>query len=100
MMLLLLFALDPAALAPIDAAVEAAIKAGQAPGAVVVVLHRGEVVYRKAFGTRATDEPMTVDTVFDMASLTKPVATAASVMKLIEAGKLKLDDPVSKHVPG
>ncbi|MGL4549741.1 MAG: serine hydrolase domain-containing protein [Gemmataceae bacterium] len=100
MTLLLLFALDPAGLTAIDAAVEKAIKDGQAPGAVVVVLHRGEVVYRKAFGVRVKGEPMTADTVFDLASLTKPVATAASVMKLIDAGKLRLDDPVSKHVPG
>lgn len=95
--LLLLFALD---FSSVDAAVESAIEKGQAPGAVVLILHRGEAVHRKAFGTRAPGEPMTPDTVFDMASLTKPVATAASVMKLIEAGKLRADDPVSKHVAG
>jgi CubicO group peptidase (beta-lactamase class C family) len=86
-LLLLLFALDKAELARIDDTVKAAIKSGQAPGAVVVVWHHGKVVYRKAFGTRAPDESMTVDTIFDLASLTKPVATAAAMMKLIEAGK-------------
>lgn len=99
-LLLLLFALDKAELARIDDTVKAAIKSGQAPGAVVVVWHHGKVVYRKAFGTRAPDEPMTVDTIFDLASLTKPVATAAAMMKLIEAGKVRLNDPVSKYIIG
>src|SRR5687767_1858591 len=73
--------------------VEAAIDRGELPGAVVAVLHNGETVYREAIGRRAvkpTPEPMTADTVFDMASLTKPIATATSVMVLIEQGKLKL----------
>ncbi|MBX9582721.1 MAG: beta-lactamase family protein [Gemmataceae bacterium] len=86
----------------IDAAVEAALARGDCPGAVVVVVRRDEVVYRKALGHRAvTPEtvPMTADTVFDLASLTKPVATGTAVMHLIERGKLKLDDPVAKHWP-
>jgi CubicO group peptidase (beta-lactamase class C family) len=96
----ILCAIDPSRLGAIDRAVEAAIKEGQAPGAVVVIVRDGKVEYRKAFGNRAKDEPMTVDTVFDLASLTKPVATAACVMKLVEKEKLKLDDPVRKWVPG
>ena len=87
---------------PIDAAVEAAIARGDCPGAVVVVVHKDEVVYRKAFGQRAVQpekEPMTVGTVFDLASLTKPMATGTSVMLLVEQGKLKPDDPVAKHWP-
>jgi uncharacterized protein YbbC (DUF1343 family)/CubicO group peptidase (beta-lactamase class C family) len=88
--------------APIDAAVNDAITRGDAPGAVVLVLHRGEVVYRKAFGDRVvrpTRVPMTPDTVFDLASLTKPIATATTVMRLIEQGKLKPEEPVAKHWP-
>src|SRR5262245_56142335 len=90
-------AADFAAIRP---AVEAAIARGDCPGAVVAVLHNGETVYREAFGRRAVkpaEEPMTADTVFDMASLTKPIATATSVMVLIEQGKLKLDDKIAAH---
>ena len=60
------------------------------------------MVFRKAYGNRAVEpfaEPMTVDTVFDVASLTKPVATATSVMILIEEGKLLLSDPVVRFIP-
>ena len=66
----------------IDGAVEAAIAKGQCPGAVVVV-HRDEVVLRQAYGLRAKlpqAVPMTADTVFDMASLTKPIATATAIV--------------------
>jgi uncharacterized protein YbbC (DUF1343 family)/CubicO group peptidase (beta-lactamase class C family) len=86
----------------IDEAVEQAIARKHLPGAVVLVLHRGQVVYRKAFGQRAKEpsaETMTVDTVFDLASVTKPVATATSVMLLVEQGKLRLTDPVARHLP-
>src|SRR5690242_1623791 len=74
---------DPERLARIDAAVERAIAAKQIPGAVVLVGRDGKVAYAKAFGRRAVEpaeEPMTRETIFDMASLTKPVATASSVM--------------------
>ena len=94
--------LDKDQLAKIDTAVEAAISRGECPGAVVVVVHSDAVAYRKAFGKRAVkpDEvAMTTDTVFDMASLTKPVATGTSVMLLIQQGKLKPEDLVSKHWP-
>jgi len=97
--ILLLAAADFAAL---DAAIEKAVQRGQPPGAVVLVLHRDRVVHRKAFGLRSklpAEVPMTLDTVFDVASLTKPVATAASVLLLIERGKLKLADPAAKHWP-
>ena len=86
----------------VDKAVEAALARGDCPGAVVVVVHTDAVVYRKAFGHRAVEPakvPMTADTVFDLASLTKPLATGTSVMRLVEQGKLKLDDPVAKHWP-
>src|SRR4051794_20721104 len=93
---------DKEQLAKIDEAVAAALKRGDCPGAVVVVVHADEVVFRKAYGSRALkpdEAAMTADTVFDMASLTKPVATGTSVMLLIEQGKLKPSDLVSKHWP-
>jgi CubicO group peptidase (beta-lactamase class C family) len=98
--LCLLCAIDPTRLPAVDRAVEAALKEGQAPGAVVVIVREGKVAYRKAFGTRAKDEPMSIDTVFDLASLTKPIATATCIHKLVEKGKLTVDDPVKKWVPG
>ena len=88
--------------APVDAAVKNAILQGHAPGAVVIVGHQGKVVYRKAFGSRSLDptiEPMTVDTVFDMASLTKVMATTSSIMRLVQLGQIKLNDPVAKYIP-
>lgn len=94
--------LDPARLDRIDEAVARAIEKGQVPGAVVVVGRGGKIAYAKAFGLRASDpadEPMTRETSFDLASLTKPIATATSVMILIEQGKLRLDDPVARHWP-
>ena len=72
------------------------------PGAVVIVGHKGKIVYRKAFGNRSlvpTVEKMTVDTIFDVASLTKPVATATSIMILVEQGKLRLNDTIGKFIP-
>ena len=73
------------------------------PGAVIVVGRGEQTVYEKAFGFRATvpaEEPMTLDTVFDLASLTKVVATTSAVMTLVEEGRLRLNDTVASHVPG
>jgi len=89
-------------LAQIDSVMSESIARHELPGAVVLAGHRGKVIFRKAYGNRAVEpfaEPMTVDTVFDIASLTKTVATATSVMILIEEGKLLLSDPVVKHIP-
>ncbi len=86
----------------LDAAVEGAIREGQIPGAVVVVGHRGQVVYRKAYGHRAlvpAREPMTVDTIFDCASLTKVVSTTTAILRLVEEGKIRLNDPVTRYLP-
>ena len=72
------------------------------PGAVVLVGRKGRIVWRKTYGDRALEparEPMTVDTIFDLASLTKVVATATSIMILVERGKVRLSDPVSLHIP-
>ena len=91
-----------AALANADAAVEAAIAAGQIPGAVLIVGHGDEVLHRRAFGYRALEperEAMTVETVFDLASLTKVIATATSVMKLIDTGRVALDATVATYLP-
>ena len=81
---------DPARLARVEDAVARAVGEKKVAGAVVVVGRRGKVALAKAYGKRAVepmDEPMTRDTVFDLASLTKPVATATSVMILLERGK-------------
>ena len=89
-------------LAVLDPIVNDAIVQGQIPGAVLVVGHDGQVVYRKAYGSRAIEprrEPMTLDTVFDCASLTKVVATTTALMQLWEQGKFRMSDPVAKYLP-
>ena len=105
-----IFALNSAALpaqtppnfAPIAPLVEAAIERHELPGAVVLVGRGDSVVYRQAFGQRAVQpapEPMTEDTIFDLASLTKVVATTTSIMQLVEAGRIRLNDPVARYIP-
>src|SRR5690242_21789034 len=89
-------------LAPIADIVHAAIAEHQRPGAVVLVGRGERIVYSRVFGNRAVlpaPEPMTEDTIFDIASLTKVVATTTSVMKLIEEGKIRLNDPVATFIP-
>ena len=89
-------------LAFIDATVNNSIEKNELPGAVVLVARRGGVVWRKAYGSRAIipqREAMTADTIFDLASLTKIVATATSVVMLVERGKIRLSDPVMLHIP-
>jgi uncharacterized protein YbbC (DUF1343 family)/CubicO group peptidase (beta-lactamase class C family) len=86
----------------LDRAVDQAVRDSLIPGAVLIVGHDGKVVYRKAYGSRALipeREPMTVDTIFDIASLTKVVATTPSLMKLVEQGKLRINDPVTAYLP-
>ena len=94
---------DVTRLDAIEPIVQAAIKEKLLPGAVVLVGHRDRIVYQKAFGNRAVEpgvEPMTVDTIFDLASLTKVVATTTSMLMLIEDGKVRLSDRVATHIPG
>lgn len=89
-------------LATVDAVIDQAIHENQIPGAVLVVGHDGHVIYRKAYGSRALEpqrEPMTLDTIFDLASLTKVIATTPAVMQLVEQGKVRLNDPVAKYLP-
>jgi len=81
-----------------DRVIEAEIANKKLPGAVVLVGRKGRIVWRKTYGARAVEpvrEPMTADTIFDLASLTKVIATATSIMILVERGKLRLSDPVS-----
>ena len=94
--------MNAAKLNQIEQLVNADIADKKLPGAVVIVGHKGKIVYRKAFGNRSlvpAVEPMTVDTIFDVASLTKPVATATSIMILVEQGKLRLNDTIGKFIP-
>ena len=89
-------------LAIIDDLVARAIRDRQMPGCVIAVGRQGKLCFVKAYGNRQIEpeiEPMTVDTVFDLASLTKPMATATSVALLIDDGKLSLDDRVVGFLP-
>jgi len=86
----------------LDAAIEKAIAAHKTPGAVVLIGQPGRILYEKAYGERSiepTHEKMTVDTIFDAASLTKVIATTSSVMKLFEQGKIRLSDRVTEYLP-
>lgn len=86
----------------VDALVAEAIEKKQIPGAVLVVGRGDEIVYRKAYGNRSvepTTEPMTVDTIFDLASLSKPIGTATSIMILADRGEIDLEAPAAKYLP-
>ncbi|WP_449561140.1 serine hydrolase domain-containing protein [Mycolicibacterium mageritense] len=96
---------------PVAERVTEAIAAHRLPGAVVQVGHAGNIVFRQAFGDRKLDgepgldgspapaEPMTEDTIFDLASLTKSVATTTAFLQLYEQGKVGLDEPVQTYLP-
>jgi SSS family transporter len=97
---------------PISTLLNNAIAAHQLPGAVVLIGHDGKVVFEHAYGNRklagepgpagsaSPAEPMTEDTIFDMASLTKDLATATAIMQLYEAGKIhSFDDPLQNYLP-
>ncbi|MDT7603308.1 MAG: hypothetical protein QOF61_1305 [Acidobacteriota bacterium] len=94
--------MSAARLAEMDAVVAQSIARKEMPGAVVLVGRRGRVVWRKAYGARAvepTREQMTADTIFDLASLTKVIATATSIMILVERGQVRLSDPLTRYIP-
>src|SRR2546423_11995918 len=77
-------------LARMDAVIAASIEKKELPGAVVLVARHGKIVWRKAYGARAVEpqrEPMTLDTIFDLASLTKVVATTTRIMMLVVQGR-------------
>src|SRR5713226_7313563 len=89
-------------LARMDGVIQRSIEKKELPGAVVLVARHGRVVWRKTYGARAVEpqrEPMTADTIFDLASLTKIVATATSIMILVERGEVRLADPAVKFIP-
>ena len=93
---------DDQRLTVVDSIIKDAIRDKQIPGAVALIWHNGQVVYRKAFGSRALEprhEAMTLDTIFDLASLTKVVATTTAVMQMVQDGKVRLNDPVAKYIP-
>lgn len=94
--------MDEKILARIDSTVNASIADGDIPGAVVGVVRNGTLVYEKAFGNKAVYpevEPMTVETMFDLASVSKCVGTTLSFMQLVEQGKVRLVDPVKYYFP-
>ncbi len=86
----------------VDALINASIETKEIPGAVLVVGRGDETIYRKAYGNRAIEpavEPMTEETVFDLASLSKPIGTATSIMILADRGKIDVKAPAAKYVP-
>ncbi len=94
--------LDAQKLAAIDTLVAEGLAEKKMPGCVVCVGRHGQIALLKAYGHKQllpAEVAMTTDTVFDMASITKPVATATSIIKLIEQGKLSLSDKVSAIIP-
>ena len=94
--------MDPDHLSKADDIIMEAIDSGETPGAVLLIVRDSFIVYNKAWGwmqRHATERKMDPDAIFDLASLTKPVATATAVMKLVEDGRLRLMDPVSDYIP-
>lgn len=86
----------------IDEQVALEIEKGNMPGCVVMIGRKDGIAFAKAYGDRQVEpakEEMTLDTVFDMASVTKPVATATSIMLLVERGQVRLGDPVATYIP-
>jgi len=97
-----LFAQSFPAAQALDDTIQEAITQGKMPGAVLLIGHDNQIVYRKAYGNRSvvpTTEPMTLDTVFDCASLTKVIATTSSLMKLYEQGRFRLNDKITDYIP-
>lgn len=107
----LVYADEPAELAPVSELVASAVGAQRLPGAVVLIGHAGKVVFHRAFGSRklagepgldgspAPAEPMTADTIFDVASLTKSLATATAILQLVEQGRVGIDDSLQTYLP-
>lgn len=89
-------------LKPLEKIIKEEIRSGRIPGAVVLVGTPEKVLYRRAFGYRALKPgklPMSPDTIFDLASLTKVIATTTAVMQLVDNDKIRLDDPVCRYWP-
>jgi uncharacterized protein YbbC (DUF1343 family) len=95
-------AMSSSRLGAMDAVIADEMAKKRLPGAVVLAARKGRIVWNKTYGARVVDpvrEPMTMDTIFDVASLTKVIATATSIMILVERGKVRLHDPLSLHIP-
>jgi beta-N-acetylhexosaminidase len=93
--------LDPVKLNTIDSVVNDAIEKGATPGGVVLVVKNGKIAYHKAFGHYTYDntEPVQLESIFDMASVTKICATTISVMKLYDEGKIDLNKTLGDYLP-
>ncbi len=90
-------------LSKIDSLIDSGIEDGLFPGAVVSIVRGEKIVYNKAYGNRQIVpeiEPMSVETLFDLASLSKCIGTTPAIMQLIESGQITLTDPVSEYLPG
>jgi len=95
--------MDPNRLARVDNIINSSIEKGEIPGAVLAVVRDGKMAYIKSYGNKALYpkvEKMEVNTIFDMASVSKPVGTAISIMQLVEQGKLRLTDNVAMYIEG
>ena len=87
---------------PVEEAFKEAVAQGVFPGAVVLVSKGDEVVFERAFGYRSLvpdKSPMQLETIFDLASLTKPLATAIAMMLLVREKKIRLEDRVTRFFP-
>ena len=85
-----------------DRVIQQAVRGHDIPGAVLLIGHDGKVIFEKSYGDRSLEPiiaPMTEDTIFDVASLTKVVATTPCVMRLLEQGQIRLSDSVAKYIP-
>lgn len=95
--------MDPVRLSQVDRIIEESINNGEIPGAVLAVVRNGKMAYLNAYGNKSVypvQEKMTVNTIFDLASVSKPVGTAIAFMQLVEQGRVRLTDNVSMYIPG
>ena len=98
-----LHGMDPDRLSRVDDVIADAIRQGEIPGAVLSIVRGNSLVYLKAYGNKSVvpeTVPMTVETMFDLASLSKCVGTTLSIMQLIDKGFVRLTDPVQRYIPG
>ena len=87
---------------PVESAFQEAVVQGVFPGAVVLVSKDGEIVFEQAFGSRSLipeKTPLKANTIFDLASLTKPLATTVAIMILVREKKIRLDDQITRFIP-
>ncbi|GAB1473445.1 hypothetical protein MASR2M69_08860 [Bacteroidota bacterium] len=95
--------MDPVRLSNVDKIINNSIEKGEVPGAVLAVVRDGKMVYLKSYGNKRVYpnvEKMDVNTIFDMASVSKPVGCAIAIMQLVEQGRMRLTDNVSMYIDG